>query len=312
MNQLITPGELPTWVPGEVICASDALGWREVALRGYRYRGQDVYIPPMRDYMIVSYRRGLTPMERRFDGAWQQTRCAPGSISLLTRAQRSNWNWSENVDVYHVYLTEALLARLAGEALDRSVPDVRLRDVLNVADPVLTAGIDAIQREASMPGLGGPLYAQAVAAQLGLHLLRHYAEIAVREQPDTGTLTPTQRARLIEYIDSHLDHDLDLATLAHVAELGLSTFGRRFRATFEQAPHAYVVACRLARARHELAAPGRALKQIAAACGFADQAHLTRAFKAHYGITPGAWRAQACGHGTQRHLPDHPSTDAAH
>ncbi len=157
MGQLLTPAELPIWVPGKVTCASDTLGWRGVALRGYRYLGQDVYIPPMRDYMIVSYRRGLTPMERRFDGAWKQTRCAPGSISLLTRAQRSNWNWSEHIDVCHVYLTEETLARVAAEVLDNTVTEVRLNDVLNVEDPVLTAGVEAIQREAMTQSLGGNL-----------------------------------------------------------------------------------------------------------------------------------------------------------
>jgi len=293
MPQLITPNELPNWVPGQVICASDGLGWREVALRGYRYRGQDVYIPPMRDYMIVSYRRGLTPMERRFDGAWQQTRCAPGSISLLTRAQRSNWNWSENVDVFHVYLTEALLARLASEALDRPVAEVRLRDVLNVEDAVLTAGVEAIQREAYAPGLGGQLYAQAIAAQLGLHLLRNYAELEVRERPDAGKLSPRQRARLAEYIDSHLDQTLELAQLADVAGLGLSAFARRFRASFGCAPYAYVLERRVERARRLLVDPTRALKQVAADCGFADQAHMTRVFKARLGVTPGAWRAHS-------------------
>ncbi|MBA2590335.1 MAG: helix-turn-helix transcriptional regulator, partial [Alphaproteobacteria bacterium] len=31
---------------------------------------------------------------------------------------------------------------------------------------------------------------------------------------------------------------------------------------------------------------------IAAACGFADQSHFTRAFSRHTGTTPGQWRRQ--------------------
>lgn len=293
MPQLITPSELPEWVPGTVICASDSLGWRDVALRGYRYLGQDVYIPPMRDYMIVSYRRGLTPMERRFEGAWKHTRCAPGSISLLTRAQRSNWNWSANIDVFHVYLTEHRLARLASEALDNAVTEIRLTDVLNVEDPVLTAGVDAIQREASEHAFGGNLYVEAIATQLSLHLLRHYAELRIRERPDASRLSATVRARIEEYVDTHLHETLDLQTLADIAGLGLCNFSRRFRATFGLPPYAYVSECRVMRARRLLADARCALKEIAVDCGFADQAHMTRVFKARLGVTPGALRAEA-------------------
>ena len=38
---------------------------------------------------------------------------------------------------------------------------------------------------------------------------------------------------------------------------------------------------------------GTAVADVAAATGFADQAHLTRWFRRCYGITPGAYRA-AC------------------
>ena len=35
----------------------------DVGLRSYHYQGQDVIVPAMRDYMLVSYRQG-TPMQR--------------------------------------------------------------------------------------------------------------------------------------------------------------------------------------------------------------------------------------------------------
>lgn len=62
MTGLIDYEELPDWVPGRVLLASDGLGWNHVALRSYHYEGQDVIVPAMRDFMLVGYRAGTTPM----------------------------------------------------------------------------------------------------------------------------------------------------------------------------------------------------------------------------------------------------------
>jgi len=293
MSELITPEQLPDWVPGELTNASDGLGWRNVSLRAYRYLGQDVYVPPMRDFMLVSYQRGNTPMERRFDGSWTHTTCVPGSVSLLTRAQCSHWNWSRNVDVAHVYLSEELLAALACEAMDGAVAQVRLRDVLNVEDPLITQAIEAIRAESVQQGFGGSLYVESIGAQLALHLLRHYATISPPPPRDASGLSPMQQERVIELVESRLDQRLDLQALAAAAGLGICSFSRRFRKTFGRSPYAYVLERRLARARGLVEGGTMALKAIAPACGFNDQAHMTRVFKSRLAVTPGALRRQA-------------------
>jgi AraC family transcriptional regulator len=293
VTALLTPEELPTWVPGEITAASDDLGWKNIAMRGYRYRGQDVFIPPMRDFLIVSYKRGDTPMERRFEGAWTQTKCAPGSVSLLTRAQRSNWNWSQHIDVCHLYLADELLTRLASEVMDRIVTEVRLRDILNVEDPLITSATDAIRQEAERRALGGSLFVEAVGTQLAVHLLRHYSSVSFREPRDPGHLSATQKRRVTDYVESHLADSLDLAALAAAAGLGVWSFNRRFRASFGCAPYAYVIERRLARARAMIEGAALPLKAIAQTCGFNDQAHMTRTFKSRLNVTPGALQRQA-------------------
>lgn len=293
MEELVTPEQLPRWVPGEITAASDGLGWRNIALRGYRYLGQDVNIPPMRDFMIVSYRAGDTPMERRCVGPWSKTTCAPGSVSLLTREQASEWHWTENVEVLHVYLREELLRDLAAEALDGAIDAIELRDVLNVNDPVITQAVAAIRGETDAAGLGGSLYAEAVGTQLGLHLLRNYATVNVCDRADHGGLSPAQRRRVDECIDAALAEGLDLDALAGAAGLGLATFSRRFRQSFGCAPYAYVIRRRIERARELIERGSLPLKQVAPACGFTDQAHMTRLFRRHLGVTPGRLRRDA-------------------
>jgi AraC-like DNA-binding protein len=77
--------------------------------------------------------------------------------------------------------------------------------------------------------------------------------------------------------------DLEAAT-------GLDRFAlaREFRAVLGTSPHRYLVGRRLDHAR-ALIMSGSGLADAAAAAGFVDQSHLTRHFKARYGVTPGRW-----------------------
>lgn len=293
MASLITPEQLPIWVPGKVLSASDDLGWKDVKQRTYCYRGLDVPIPPMDHYMLVRYRSGQTPMDRCFDERWTRTSCAPGDISLLTVSQPSHWHWTQDIVVSHVYVSHALMARVADDMLERPVAEVRLHDLLRAQDPTLMAITDAVTQEAQGAGLGGALYVEALGVQLAVHLLRHYASVSYREPQAKGRLSPLQLRRLQEFIEARLHENLSLDELAAVVGLGVWTFSRRFRASLGCAPHAYVVAQRVQRARRLLIDGALAVKEVASLCGFSDQAHMTRVLRARLGTTPAQLRQAA-------------------
>lgn len=290
MTTLCPPEELPDWVPGRILLASDDLGWRHVGLRSYHYQGQDVIVPAMRDFMLVGYRTGATPMQRRFEGRWTRDHLGPGAASLLTRAQRAHWTWTEPIDVTHVYLSGALVAEVASEVMDCLVTEVRLDDVLRTDDAVMTAAMAAIEHEARQAALGGPLYVETVARGLIIHLLRRYASIESRRPVAMSGLTPAQCRIIRDHVDACLSEKLDLAGMA--ARLGLTPclFARQFRHSFGSPPYAWVMCRRLARAQRLLADTAMPIKQVAAACGFADQAHLTRLFARKLGATPASYR----------------------
>ena len=229
-------------------------------------------------------------MERRYEGAWTKTHCAPGDVSLLTRSQRSHWHWTGEIDVSHVYLTEKLVSGVCAEVTDRCVADVQLHDILKSHDPIVTAAVAAITREAEQQPLGSALYVEAVATQLAVHLFRNYASVTFREPSGKGRLSPAQVGRLAGYIDSRLHEQLNLETLAAVAGVGVWTFTRHFRESFGRTPHAYVIERRIDRARRLLAQSCLPIKEVASICGFADQAHMTRLFQTHLHTTPAALR----------------------
>lgn len=290
MQETVAPDRLPEWVPGKVLLSSDGQNWRNVSLRTYRYLGQDVIVPALSDFMIVSYRDGITPMQRRFEGAWKKEILSPGATSLLTRAQRAHWTWDESLTVTHLYLAPNFLTGIASEAMDCHMTEVELADVLRTDDPVLTSMVDAIAAEAGQLAMGGALYVESLSRALGVHLLRRYASIKLPNARVGPRLSPAEVHRIGDFIDEHLSEPLTLGDMA--AQIGLTTdlFTRRFRASFGQPPYRYVTARRVERAGQLLAQGRMAVKEIAALCGFADQAHLTRVYARETGMTPGAFR----------------------
>ena len=179
-----------------------------------------------------------------------------------------------------LYLDPALVAR---ELMDEgeNQPEI-VRPALR--DPVLV-------------GLFARLFAQATAAvpeplALEENLLRTLARLLRRH----GTRPrPVPRASpAVAMARRRLDDAPEVpATLAELAALsGVSRFQllRGFAHETGITPHAYLVQRRVRLARQLLIA-GRAPAEAAQDAGFADQSHMTRAFRRQFGVTPARYRA---------------------
>ena len=89
-----------------------------------------------------------------------------------------------------------------------------------------------------------------------------------------------------EYLAADVSRNVDLATLAGIAGLSRTHLIRAFKKETGMPPHAFLIDRRVRLAR-KLLLNGEAPATVALVTGFADQAHMTRAFKARIGTTPG-------------------------
>lgn len=97
--------------------------------------------------------------------------------------------------------------------------------------------------------------------------------------------------RVLDYIDQHLDGDLDLETVSRVAAFSKFHFHRQFAATFELSVHRYVQLARMKRASHGLAADdAQSVTAIAMDAGYDAPDAFARAFRQRFGQSPSSFR----------------------
>jgi len=104
--------------------------------------------------------------------------------------------------------------------------------------------------------------------------------------PGALNLAPLTRARDLIAAEPAERHSM--AVLERVSGLDRWTLARQFRMAFGTSPSRYRTMRQLELIRRSLEA-GASLAEAAVMAGFADQSHMTRRFKAGYGLTPARW-----------------------
>ncbi len=97
--------------------------------------------------------------------------------------------------------------------------------------------------------------------------------------------------RGIDYIEVHLQQDIDIAQVANAANMSRWHFQRIFKAITGDTVKSYIRTRRFSQALEDLLATDRTIVEIAIAAGFESQESFTRAFKHYFSLTPGQFRA---------------------
>lgn len=186
----------------------------------------------------------------------------------------------------HWYHARDVAARFPAIRLD---PDaIFIRDGRFYTSAGITAAID-LSLALIEEDHGAPL-AVTVARELVVYLRRsggqrQYSE-PLRFQAGAGD----RFADLAGWMLAHLDGDLSVEALADRVALSPRQFGRAFQASFGMTPAAYVEMLRLDAARQQLVSTNAAIKQVAAASGYASDDSFARAFDRRFGLPPSDYR----------------------
>lgn len=188
---------------------------------------------------------------------------------------------------------DLLFMQVGPDGLARAVGDdiaaAPLAPRWNVGDPILAGLIDQLVREHLAGAKGSCVAVESYALLILLHILRTWCDAGEASGPGTA-LTPARLRRVCAYIEDNLERDFGVSDLAACAGLSPAHFARGFKAATGLPPHKYVLRARIRRACAMLEASSEPIAEIALACGFSSQSHLTDVFGVQMGTTPARYR----------------------
>jgi len=188
--------------------------------------------------------------------------------------------------VFHI--TQASLDEVAAS---HRVPRVdRLSWLFGRPDPVVHHLGHVLLATLDQQNHASRFFVDHVLHALHCHFVCNYGGITLAARPVQGGLSALQMRKATEFLNTHLDGDVDLQQVAAVCDLSLSHFARAFRQTYGKPPYRWLIERRIDKAKDLLMNTRLPLSDIAVRCGFTDQSGFNRSFKRMYGITPGIWR----------------------
>ncbi|RQS68209.1 AraC family transcriptional regulator [Burkholderia sp. Bp8963] len=107
----------------------------------------------------------------------------------------------------------------------------------------------------------------------------------------TRGMTERQYRSLLDHVDANLRSSLSLADLAAASAMTVGNLTRALKRATGETPKRWLQRRRVEHAKQLLIRNNGSLSEIAIACGFSNQSHLTRVFVKLAGTTPRTWQA---------------------
>jgi AraC family transcriptional regulator len=273
-------------LPDQPVLSSKPKAWNGIAVEYHHHPVNELVSPPLAHHLITLNCGLPYRLVQRLDGQVYEGEIAKGDIILTPDNRPTEYFWDRKVDVLHLCLEPAFIAKVAVEAIEIDAARIEVLNRFAVADLQIQQLGHLLLTELEAERLGNRLYAESLANALAVHLIREYSTIQKTVRQYSGGLSKTKLQQAIAYIQEHLDQDLSLDEIAAAINLSAYHFSRLFKQSTGLAPHQYQIRCRVERAKELLQAGEMTIADIATQVGFYDQSHLSRHFKRIVGVSP--------------------------
>jgi len=229
------------------------------------------------------------PVVWRSQGTQGSTIVETGSLFVLSRGTEDAVTFPNAV--------RRILLNLEPSVFERTLPDhqsgydVELVNHWGVQDPQVEHILRALEADLECGIPSGRLFGESLLCALAVHLQLRFGVRPPRVRNSQNGLPKARLHRVLDFIESNLEHEITLGALAETAGMSPHYFSVMFKQSTAFSPHQYVLRRRIELARRLLNDGRVSVLEAAVRSGFSDQSHFTKIFRRIVGVTPSAYRA---------------------
>jgi AraC family transcriptional regulator len=220
-----------------------------------------------------------------------------GALNCLDLREAWTMDLREPFDSFHAFIPLTAFDEVTSEMKRSRIERLHCPIGVEHTDETMLNLARALNPVLARPEHATALFTDHVFLAMVAHLAGMYGGLDSREMraytaPRRRMLTPLQERRVTSRLLDDLAGDTSLSELAAFCGLSRSYFIRAFKQATGMPPHRWLLMQRVKRAKDLLRKTNMPIADVAVACGFADQSHLTRVFSKAFRISPGAWQRQ--------------------
>lgn len=284
--------------------SSEKLGWRSVLVTTQSEKPRQATYESVRHHLLTFHADGPTRVTMKNTLGCVKKVVAAETCTFVPSDEGFGVRIEDASETAHIYLHGDMVSRVIDEGSRSGHAPITLQPFFGLYEPLTVEIARACVSALNQAQDGCSLYADHLAWALAAHLVESniFGKQAAFSNRSHG-LTDRQWMRARDYILAHLDGDIGVEDLASAAGLSPVYFARKFKQRTGSSPYRFVRSVRIDRAKSLLLGDGLSIAQIALACGFCHQEHMTRVFKQECGTTPAAFRRTG---GNQNENPNRP------
>jgi AraC family transcriptional regulator len=255
-----------------------------------------LHLPSVSEPFLAWTTSGEVDFQEREDGRpWVTNRIRKGSFFLTTGGAPYDVRWRavtpEPFESMLVFVELPVLQRALEEVFGDEATQARLRDASAFNDEGLNSLLGLL-RDELMRGQASPLFVEAIAQAVAVHLARSYGATDEEPHSSSPSLPGHKLRQLTDWMAEHAAEEFSLERLAAQAGLSRFHFQRLFKAATGVSPSRYHIDLRINEARKLLRETKMSVLDVALEVGYTDPSHFARLFRRETGLSPSEYRRQ--------------------
>ena len=283
--RLALRGTLP-----QPVISSRSSNWTAFTVEFYRSRNVDV-VTQCSYHTISVITSDTCDVYQRRNGKELRATMRAGDVIITPAGPPKHWRFQDEAEFIAVRMPPSFLQRIIDEERSTAKRHTNLLDNFQTRDAHIEQLMKRLLGESMTKAYASKTYAEALATELGVHLLRNYCVTKGSVPDHTHGLPIYKLRRATEFIEENLREDLTLDRISEVLAMSPGHFAHAFKTTTGLPPHHYVVERRIDRAKSLLRKTELPIAEIAHRVGFPNQSHFSFAFRRATGVTPRQFRS---------------------